>query len=211
MPVTLVKPYCTLAEVQAECRNEEASAEDVMNTAINLASRFIGQHCRDEFWGYDHTTTPLSIPKEWVAGNSIYFPWPIVSLSLLEDISNASSPVTVDADTYRVVTGLDANGDVKHKGFVECSGKFPSLGYKDCLRATGVFGYELAAVEPEENPPVNLPAAVRRSCVLIASTWSTEYRKQWKDADGVQQEMLQTNVPKEAMQLLSRWRQPKSF
>jgi hypothetical protein len=207
---TLSRPYCTLEQVQAETRNTEAGVEDTMRTAINLASRFIEQHCRADFWEHDHTTTPLPIPAEWIAKGSIYLPWPIVSVSLLEDISG-STAVQISADDYKVRGGLDANGGVMHRGMIYYSGELPTLAYKDTLRATGMFGYTLADTDPDETPPVNVPAAVNRACTLIASTWSAEYRKQWHDSDGMQQEMLQTNVPKEAYSLLSRWRIPQSF
>ena len=205
MSTALVRPYCTLAQVQKETRNDSTEEEDIMGECINRASRFVEEYCRADFWKHDHSASPLEIGEEMIVATTIYLPWPIVSLSLVEDITGDNA-VTISTDDYRVRTGLSANDTAEHRGMVVNSGRWPTVSHKNSLRLTGVFGYTLAAVSPTSVPPTNLPAAVNRAVVMLASTMSGSYNKQWRDAGGQVQEMLVSNVPKEVFDLLKRWR-----
>lgn len=209
MPVTLLRPYCTLADVQQETANNESTREDTLKQAINDASRFVDQHCRCDFWKHDHTASPLSIPNDWVAGDQIFFPWPIVSLTKLEDITSEDNPIELDTDTWHAETGINSvTGAAEKRGLVTSSSRFTIYKHQVSLRATGVFGYALAAGNPTDAPPTNLPTAVKRATMLIAAAYSGVWKKRWRDPNGDQQETLVTNVPKEAFNLLSRWRIP---
>lgn len=213
MPVTLLHPYCTLELVQQETQNEDADKEDIMLGAINRASRLVDEICRADFVFHDHSETPLDVGSEFIGGDLLVLPWPILSLTQVEDITS-DSPVVIPATEYKVVRGSVFTADpfAHRRGMVVRDGNWPFLSYRNCLRLTGTFGYAPVMDEDDEpdntQPSAHLPAAVVRATTLIAAAFSGCYNKQWRDASGSTQEMLQTSVPKEARELLARWVRP---
>lgn len=56
MPVTLVNPYLTLAELKDELKiaQSDVSKDDVLKTAINLASGWVDEYRGRDYFGHDH-------------------------------------------------------------------------------------------------------------------------------------------------------------
>lgn len=56
MPVTLINPYLTLAELKDELKipQSDVSKDDTLNTAINLASRWVDEYRGRDYYGHDH-------------------------------------------------------------------------------------------------------------------------------------------------------------
>ncbi len=95
MSTALFQPYCTLLEVQQETKNSGSENDDVYRTAINLASRFIEDYCRRDFWFHDHTVDPLQVPRAKVMGDMVCLDWPILTLTDLrvwDRSAGASTP-----------------------------------------------------------------------------------------------------------------------
>lgn len=208
MPAILHKPYCTVRQVQAHTRNSDAGLNDKYVECINRASRFIEEHCFRDFWFHNHLTTESApnnvyrIPRHHIAGESVYFPWPVLSaVNVWVRLRNESR----DASTL-----LDPNEwTVDNAGF---SGRIIldkplEFDYKGHVEVEGTFGYTLQpGSDPELFVPLDIPSGVNHACILVAAAWSTEYRVQQIGLDGGRTELLDDKIPKEALRLLSRFR-----
>lgn len=191
MPVALLYPYCTLEEVQKETRNKDAPFEDWFRTCINSASRFIDDHTRRDFLFHDHTASPLKVRSHWVASaDGIFLPWPILTLTGITQNS-----IAIDPDNYT----FDVGESVITHATAWPANKFPAKP----LYLTGTFGYALEASQGATKPPVGLPGSVRRACVLIASAWTVQNRKEVLGPDGAKESLLDTKVSEEARKLLA--------
>ena len=178
MSVTLLRPYTTLDRVQTAAKSISPDLNDVFLTAINDASRYIEEVCHRKFWKQDHRSSPLLVRKEWVVGQDIFLPWPIVTLSqvMVSDtvlqstdyaFSNADDG-SAGAVLHRIGAGWTGNlgGDTVDCDHVvqrvEDAGMYKQVGYPAAelgatdIRLTGLFGYTLASAIPEgETEPVD--------------------------------------------------------
>lgn len=214
MPVELSKPYCTLNEVQDECRQHatEADVVDKISTAINRASRAIDEMCSRDFWFHDHTSSALPVSRRQVVGASIFLPWPILTLTEIKE-----NGFVVQANNYNFEAGTrqiekvstmllgQIQGDPLQSAAYDEEPRWMMPGGGNTITLAGTFGYALADTDPTKNPPPAMPSRVRRACVLIASAWSGENRKEQVSPDGQKVNVLDVRIPPEAKTLLSKY------
>ena len=226
MPVTLDRPYCTLAEVQAELRNAETDQEDAIKTAINQASRLVDDRCNTDFLQHDHSSTPLDVQPWMVQGDRIFLPWPIIEIT---EIKETVSGTVYDASNYKVMFGtLDnlAGGKVTGNGEIimlasavstlaasqgaQADEKplWPVPGTGVFIAIKGKFGYapQGGGTPDWTAPPPTIPAAIRRATVMIAAALSGLNMRRTIDNQGSRSEFFSTNIPKEVEPLLTRWK-----
>lgn len=210
MAVVLDKPYCTEVEVRAELRNEDTEVQDQVLTAINTASRMIDDWCRTDFWRHDHSSTKLDVPPSWLVGNQVFLPWPIVSITAVEEVSWSDQGVATvtDVESYKYsMEGVVSGARIERYGVLN----FTYKPYRDparvTLRLTGIFGTALAVSDPTTQPPTNLPSTVKRAAVLCAAAISGLFLKVSSNPiDSSRTEVFDSRVPAEVPRLLKRWR-----
>lgn len=203
MPTTLLRPYTAILDVQRETKNSGSELEDWYLECINLASRFVEEHCRRDFWFHNFTgEDSYRVKRIAVLGDLVALPFPILSIEsvrVFSDIEQTNNDNDLlDSDEYYFDEG---------SGNLMCEkGDFGSHPFRNHLWIKGTFGYELSPQDPDITPPPSLPAQVRRATTLIASAFSDEMHKEQVALDGSRVELLTTMVPNEAISLLKRWR-----
>lgn len=217
MPVVLENPYTTVAEVGAECANSAAAEADIYATAINLASRTIDQLTKRDFLYHDYSAADLTVEEVWCAGDCIFFPWPIVSLTQVKQVdtvllaANYAISYAPGAQVERLpyLTGYLAEFGQPHAPVSNESlnsvYRFEDYARRRQLTVRGTFGYLPAGglgAPDYTAPPQGLPSAVRRAATLIAARWSGRYRKEAVGLDGAAVSILETDIPKQALELL---------
>lgn len=193
----LLKPYCSVSDVQIETRNSDSANDNTYKECINAASREIDDFCLRDFWFHDHAASPIAIRPAWVVGKSIYFPWPIVTLTAITSAGAALDMASM----------MFFEGDRE----VECSSRFESPSAGRPLTATGTFGYPLAETDPLKTAPATIPGGVRRACALIAAAWSGFLSRDRMTMDGQKVSLLDNRIPLEAKQLLARYKLDNSI
>jgi len=207
---TLLRPYTTLAEVQRETKNSGSELDDWYEECINLASRYIEERCKRDFWFHDHTTTPYEIKRRNVYADVAVLPFPIITLDEVRVFTDIEDPANAndvwDATEYYFVTGerpIHAEGEWQF-------GEYPFVGF---FRVKGTFGYPLAAGAEittggtaDTTPPPRLPTNIRRAATMIASALSNENHKEQIGLDGVRVELLETAIPSQVHAMLERFR-----
>lgn len=211
MPATLLRPYTTLAEVQRETKNSGYELGDWYIDCINLASRYIEQKCKKDFWFHDHTSDPYKVDRRRVLYDKVFLPFPILTLTEVRVFTDIGEPNNSNdiwgPDEYFFVEGenvIEAEHEFYWK-YVGAPGRFGNYPFKGFLWLKGTFGYPLADIDPNTNPPPTIPAEVRRAATLIASAFSDELHKEQVGLDGTRVELLDTRVPAEARAMLKRW------
>ena len=192
--MALSTPYCTLLNLQDETKNNDADSDAAALTrhedAINTASRMVEEWTHRDFTIHDHSSTALTVAEKYIAQDSIYLPWPVLTLT----------EITVDGTVL-------PTDEWKQVGSYEIRRieDWPSIPFDDAtfIQIKGTFGY----LHPDLTTiPTGLPATVQRATTIIAATISGDYRKDLMDRDGGVQQIGVTDIPKEAKMLLRKFR-----
>ena len=217
MSTTLLRPYTTRTEVQKETKNSGSEQDDWYLQCINLASRFVEDRCKRDFWFHDYTSSPYQIDRRRVLGTTFVLPFPIITLTELRIFSDINEPNdnndVWDTDEYHYVAGertVYAEAEKSGLGVAGSPGHFGLYPFRGFLRVKGTFGYALATefetgFDEDTTPPPTLPAGVRRATTLIAAAISDEMHKEQVGLDGGRVELLDTKIPREALTLLDRY------
>lgn len=218
MSVALLRPYCTVADVQREAQNTSADDKDVFATEINKASRRIEEYCMRDFWFHDHSSTPLIVSPHWCALNKIYLPWPIITLTKVEVSEGPDSEWTeLDATSYITEPATAPRGRakiVRSGNWLRDDSVTPGLApaarttIPRRTRLTGTFGYALDGTNPQTTPPPGMPQEISTVCAVLAAVSSGLWRKEFTDLSGQRQSTTQRSAPKDVMQMLDRYRLP---
>lgn len=215
MATTLLRPYTTLEEVQRETKNSGTELDDWYRDCINLASRYIEERCKRDFWFHDYTGSEYRVRRSRVLEDKVVLPFPIISLTQVRVFSDILDPSDANdiwkTDEYYYEVGeptihTEAETDWKFTG---APGRFGSYPFRGFLWIKGEFGYPLDAasdVTPSQVPPPTIPANVRRACTLIAAAVSDEMHKETVGLDGSRIELLETRVPREVHPMLERYK-----
>ena len=200
--MALATPYCTLLDLADELKNNEAIVGDDdydadsltrHEAAVNRASRMAEEWCHRDWTIHDHTGTPLTVQEKWVVADSIFLPWPIQSVTAL-----TIDGETIDTEDYRVEGRYELR-------YVDCFPDFP-FDTDTFIQITGTLGYthaDLTTVPDDED----FPAGLRRAVTLIAAAISGDYHKEMMPREGgAPQQVLVTDIPKEAKMLLRKYR-----
>jgi len=190
---TLIRPYCTIEEVRRETRNKDGHLDNWYRTCVNRASRVVDEETQRDFWFHDHSSSALTIKRKWIADDTIYLPWPVLTLTEIAYDGEIRDPESYEADGGMILT--------------RCAWSRPAIG--KALTIKGTFGYTLHDDDQgEQEPPEDIPAKIRRATTLIASAISMEMARELIDPTGSKQSILDSRIPQEAKMLLMqfRWR-----
>ncbi len=208
MSVALYKPYCSLLELQKECRNIDTVQEDWFRQCINMASRGVEGFTRTDFWYHDHATSPLSVRRSQVFGDGIFLLWPVITLT-----SVTENGETVPVDEYYFDAGSSKIQRLSVASALGILGadvardpKWVLPGGGNTLTLTGTFGYVLDDVNATDVPPNNLPALLRRACVLIAAEWTRKSQREVVTVGGTVAPLPFGETPKDVQSYLGMHR-----
>jgi hypothetical protein len=186
---TLDRPYCSLEDVQKETRNSDNENSEWYRTCINRASRWVEDYTRRVFRFQDKQANGYTVRERDIAGDCVYLPWPVITVD-----SVAVDGVTVPSADYVYYAG---------DRFIRLrAGDWPST---HNMVVKGTFGYG-ASTDTSTDVPSDLPASVRRACIIVAGAWSHEKRREVVTPEGDTTSLLDERIPDEAKQLLNRWR-----
>ena len=232
--VVLSKPYTSVNRVKREChiKQSESNNDNWLKQCVNDASRLAEEMTHREFWYYNHATTALTVKTGWVVSDTVYLPWPIITLTevAIDDVALDTDDYTYENDALdkgssRIFRAYGTHwagyawveeGDgisSKYEGNEPSVARDRLFGVNpgptsyDPTQVTftlkGTFGYALATNNPEQVAPVGLPFSLVRACTLIAAAMSGLNRKQVMPADGgAAIEVTEYRIPKEAKDLL---------
>lgn len=193
--MTLTRPYCSLAQLQDHIGNADPDKQDLLESAINRASRFVEDKTGTDFWFHDHSTTALTVNRRDVLGDQVLLPFPIITLT---EVSNDGEVLVegVDNDYFfevgeRAIQGLAAFGSIPFVG---------------TLTVKGTFGYTLDTVDPTNLPPPTIPGTINQAAILIASAYSGLWQKSVRSLTGGTDNYFVQDVPKEALTLLKSFK-----
>jgi hypothetical protein len=210
---SLSTPYCTLPEAQAEAQNNDPTEAADFIKAINNASRWIDSFCRRDFLYHNHSSTALQIPNHWSAGNTIYLPWPIITLTEITVTIPNVEVLVVDPLDYQFENSLFTASAKIHRSMRWIrAGAFYGSGQRRLppkISLRGTFGCApviVSSVADYTQPSASIPPDVRQACVLIAAVRSGRMRREIVDVTGQSRSVLLRNTPKEATDTLERYR-----
>lgn len=193
----LVRPYCSLADVQGITGNTEVG-DDTERTlkAINTASRLVEDMTETHFWFRDHTSTPYRVPNNYVVGGTVFLPFPVITLT---ELAIASSVQDLSDMEF---------GDGER--YIKATSAFGGVPFTDKMEIKGTFGYALADPLVDDYgdilPPAGLPEKVRRATMLTAAAVSGLWLRERVGLDGSKDTILETRIPNEVTGLLSRFK-----
>lgn len=189
--MALVNPYCTLNAVKLETGVDLGEGEEdaLFEAAINQVSRWVESYCNRDWLFHDHSSTPLVVRRAHIYGNTIYLPWPIVTLT------EFSIDGTIqNSEDYRGTVG---DSRVYYYSLI------PYYETEDWIQLKGTFGYG-AGENLSAAPASNLPLALVRAVTLIAAAWSGKSKREYRDISGQIVQAYDNRIPKEAQAILDQ-------
>lgn len=189
MPVTLLRPYCSVTEVRAVCGNNDTAIEDKLKESINTASRFIEDLLRRDFVLHDHSSDALVVHKasvqKAIMGLELYLPYaPIIQITEIDE----DGTVLIEHDEFEIDTKL---------GIVARIG---AAAWGDVITIKCKLGYDNSA--DVLSPAPELVGSVRAACAKIAAAWSGENKREQIGFDGKKVPLTDKTIPKDAWDLL---------
>lgn len=215
----LVRPYCTVADVQRETKNSGPELDEWYAECVTRASRMVEEMCLRDFWFHDYSAEDYSVPRSRVLGEMVALPFPIITLTDLwvyadKLVGKTDNDVVAEDEYYFEVGSSFFKSEFGPFAAARFrAGRFHSYNeessdeFRGFMVLRGTFGYELAETNPDTTPPPLLPSEVRRATTLIAAAISDEMHKEQTGMDGSTVEILDTRIPTEAKTLLKRWRE----
>lgn len=190
MPVTLLRPLCTVEEVRAELGNQQPDIADKIGNAINAASRFLERVTVRDWTLHDYTTTGLTMRRVDIVcpiiDGDLWLPTPPVLQ--LDSLSEDGVVLTEYTDFV-----IDRpSGQVRRLGTI----------WGDVIVFKGKLGYDVADTA---SAPAELPGDLRQGCVKIAASWTGENRREQVGFDGRKVALADKTIPKDAYALIQRY------
>lgn len=195
----LVNPYCDVEAVYEELRSKEPTsatdsgiASEIVESAVNAASRWIERHKGRDYAYHDHTEDALVIRGGMrngvIAGHFINLPFsPIIAIESL----------TIDDEEW--VLGEDFVFEVGDYRITSLVGDWPITCPSHTVEIVGEFGYNQ---EDEEDVPDGLPADITRACVLLAAAFTGHNQREVAAVDGSKSAVFDKSIPKAVYDLL---------
>lgn len=187
--MALENPYCSVADVQARCRDKDAALVPTIEAGINAASRFIDDYKGRDYLYHNHSSTPLKISRfdGAILGEVLFLPYiPIITLT---SVVVAGTTWLADDD----YVALDS------RRLCSLDGEWPTLTPPDYIVLTGTFGYVQAT---SAAVPTGLPEHIRAACSMIAAALADQLQKDQIGLDGQRISISDREIPKRAMLLL---------
>jgi hypothetical protein len=145
-------------------------------------------------WTYHNYSSTALVPDElWIQGGSLWLPWPIKTVTEI-----TIDDTVQDEDDYRFVVG---RSEIRLFGHWPNPVAFDKPSY---VTVKGTFGYTHSDLTAPPTDPL-FPEGVRRAVVIIAASLSGDYRKEVMGREGGVEQLLITDVPKEAKWLLRKY------
>lgn len=191
--MALTNPYCTTAQVAAECRNSNIDAT-VLEHAVNHASRIVDDLCGRTFFQHSFTAPAelrICACDKLIYGTQLWLPrWPIIDLA---SVTAGGVEWVEDTDF------ITRDGRV----LVSLVGDWPeSNDPTECVLVEGDFGY---AQDAETDVPDGIPEAVTRATIMLAANLTGYNQKDVLDQMGMRQTLTERGVPKDALKILGKW------
>jgi len=199
--MALFQPYCSAEDVQGHTHNSDLLTS-TLDSAINMASRYVDEFTGRLFHYYDHSNTSYSVPNmDFIDGKYIYLPFPVIQLFEVE-----ISATDVESDNYSFI---GKPSDYKHRSVIELTATTTTdfLGQSTSTASTdailkGTFGFSVfdSTRVPDDS---QFPAGIRRATTLIASAFTEMNRKEQIALDGTRVPVATYDVPDEATDILN--------
>lgn len=201
--MNLENPYCTLREAQTEAGTSDPASAQELIVEINKASRWIEEHCNRDFLYHDHATSPLVVDESWCAGNVIYFPWPVLTLTEI-----AVGGAVLSASEYRVsIRPRSVTAKIERNGaWLPVAEPGAELTMQPRITLKGTFGFLPAATNPSSTPAPTIPATITQACAVIAAIRSGQVRREINVPGGGREAVTVRAVPKPVMESLGTYR-----
>lgn len=199
--MALYNPYCTVSDVTGHTKNSDLSTS-VLETSINLASRYIEEYTSRLYHFYDYGANGFRVNKlDFLNGTHIYLPFPVITLSQL---SVEGSSVPTSDYTYSVKPST-----YKHRSYIEITTTttYDFLNQTNEVASTnavvfGTFGF--TAIDSISVPDDSqFPAGIRRAATLIASVFTEMKRSEQIALDGSRVAIAEYSIPDEAHSILN--------
>lgn len=191
MSVALVKPYCSLPDVQDVCGVSDPDLDDKLSGAINSASRLVDEMTGRDFWFHDHASTAYQVRRASVISDLVLLPFEIITLT---EVNVDDSLLDLEDLYYEV--GRDS---------IQNQAPWGAYPFTGTILLKGTFGFALAATDPTISVPPTMPASITRATALIAAALSGEWKKERVSPDGSRESLLEVRIPAEAKALLLQW------
>jgi len=191
----LYRPYTTESRVRAELHNSDPSIANVIEQAINDASRYVESYCNRDFWFHEYENAPYVVD---LYGKFAFLSWPVITLTSVE----TNTGKVIDVEDIRVSGGILDLTDVDlplHELTTDNDVKY--------LKVKGTFGYPLqTGAGGDMVPPPTIPAPIVRATTLVAAAWSGEYSVERVALDGSRVSIASTEIPSDVFKFLARFK-----
>lgn len=203
MSTQLLNPYCTLKAAQIEAGNSDGEAAPDFLVEINKASRWLDEHCQRDFLFHDHTTTSLVVQEAWCAGNVIFLPWPVITLT---EIKVAGA--VLDPGSYRHSRRPQSATEkiLRSGNWLDSTEPGASSALPPLIELKGTFGFAPAATNPTSTPSPDIPASISQACAAIAAIRSGNVRREITGPGGTREAITVRNVPQSILDSLKPYR-----
>jgi hypothetical protein len=187
--MALENPYCSVAQVQEQIRNTDASLNSAIETAINRASRYIDDYKGRDYFLHDHTTDPVvcRLGEGIFCRHFLYLPFSPVISGLAVKVNGVLW--AEDVDYVRV-------GTFK---LVSINGPWPVTCAQDKVELSGKFGYDQAT---SADIPTKLPGNINQAAILVAAAFSAHNQKDSVGLDGSKVSITDNSIPRAVSDLL---------
>jgi hypothetical protein len=135
-----------------------------------------------------------------VLGNEVILPFPILSITELRHMADATETSSSDS----ALDELDYYFETGKASISISSTESINYPFDGKMELYGTFGYTLSE-DLELAPPLDIPAGVRRACTIIAASWSAERRLEQMALDGSRVSIADSSIGKEPIALLERF------
>lgn len=205
--MSVTNPYCTVADVQAEIRNDDTDLTSTLERAIGVASRWIDRKMGRDYYQHDFTTTPieLSVLDRCIYEGMLFLPYrPIISISRV--VVNGTD--WTEGTHYMEVTNRKT-GEVNCLAVIQppedarLTARVASwpIGYPPdyVTQIYGKFGYAQASATVV---PTGIPAYITQAAILVAAALSGHNMKDVIGLDGAKTTVIDKDIPRVVYDLL---------
>lgn len=216
----LLRPYCTLADVQNFIGNSQSDITSLLQDSINQASRMVEDMCGRWFWFLDYSSTAYTVPRPRVVGNIILLPFEVLTLTevAIDGVVQASDTYDYRAGERTIVRVYGSGVSSSYDSSTSQAETPVAIDWLDgqltgTITVKGTFGYALETTGSGEGatpvitvPPPLLPYQIRRATMQIAAAISGQWRKERVSLDGQRDSILETRIPTEVDGLLKKYK-----
>lgn len=202
--MSLVNPYCTVAQVQAELSNTASAlavAGGELEDAINQVSRHIDNWMGRDYYQHDYSSTPLKFNgrnTESVIGDTLWLKYsPIILLTT----------VTVNGEVWVEDTDFIRVEDEKGSRLISLNGNFclSTSDLTERIELIGKFGYVQAS---SAAVPTGIPLTITKAAILGAAALSGHNQKEVVSPTGDKSTVVSKDFPKAFYELLGKRYRP---